>query len=734
MATQTIKIDSVLGGLSETQYEGSNGSFNIGLGIDPDFALSDPDNSGAITAGVRTSGLVMPTRYEKFSSTLITAYPTFLLTNPKDTNVYAITNAGFMVSYNSSLASETAIDTTSITFDAQATGTINAAVTKTVAHTCTGTNLVLIVDLELDNGGSSAFSCTYNGVAMTQVANTSGTARNVVMFYLIAPATGAHNAVASWTGSNSGVMAVRSYTGVHQTTAIGTPVTYASDETTVTSASVVVTSAVGELVVDAICSENNPTVVAGQTARYAATIFTDYGEGSDKTGASSVTMGWTMASGRVAMIGVPLKPIASGSSGNGAVYYNNYMYQATGTDVRRYGPLNGTPSLNTSFWVGTIGGGALINTTYPTVGGVNIPNHSMHVHGDNKLYFCEFNTAGNPGKGVINYIATSKTTDEGDTNNSSTANKLALPFNFLPTDIESYGTDLVISAIQTTSSTVNQGRSALFFWDTTATTFYRGPLYLPDPLVTAMKNVNGELFVWSGNSTRGCRLSKYIGGDSIQEVMFIEDSPPPLSGAVEAWGSRLAWGGSTSYPSTAGVVYSYGSKDQRLGKSLMIPIISTAGSTTPVVTSILNYSHLSFVRPKMIVGWGNGTTYGIDKLSTTATYSSVWRSEKFSIPGKFRVTKLRIPLSQALASNMSIVPKLYFDDFSTSATLATINNTNYPSKKRVIYQAAELNAISAGGNIGYNNLLLEFTFAGTAEIAVNFPIIIEYELFEDEDN
>jgi hypothetical protein len=566
---------------------------------------------------------------------------------------------------------------------------------------------------------------------------TSGTVdRKVHSFYLINPATGAQTAAATWTGSNSGVMAVRSYTGVNQTVAIGTPVSYSSAGVSVTSASVMATSAVGELVIDSICCETNPTVVAGQTSRYAATIFSDFGEGSDKSGAATTTMSWTFASGRVSLLATPLKPVASGNSGNGAVYYNNYIYRATGTNTNRYGPLNNSPTLTTGVWTGATLGSqpALINTTYPTVGGVTMPNHPMHVHGNNICYVGDYNTLANPGKGSIHKIKTLKTTDEGDTNDGSDNDVLPLPFNFLPTDIESYGTDLVIAAVQSTSSSINQGRAALFFWDTTSTTFYRGPLYLPDPLVTAMKSVNGELYVWSGNSTRGCRLSKYIGGDSLQELMFIEDTPPPLAGAIESWGSRIAWGGSTSYPVTRGVVYSYGSKDKRLGNPLMTPIISTAGSTTPLVTSILNHAHLSFVRPKLIVGWGNMTTYGIDKLSTTATYGSTWRTELFSVGRGFRITRVRIPLAGALGANMTITPKLYFDDLSSSITLNTINNTNYPSARKVVYHAAELDAISAAGNIGQDNWLLELSFTGTTELAVGLPIEVDIESYEDENN
>jgi hypothetical protein len=99
------------------------------------------------------------------------------------------------------------------------------------------------------------------------------------------------------------------------------------------------------------------------------------------------------------------------SSGNGAEYYDNYIYLATNTDVARYGPMDGSPTMTTSFWVGTMANPALTNTTYPSLLGKQMPNHSMLRLQDNQLYFCD--VVGN--KGALHKIKTRKTTVEGDT-------------------------------------------------------------------------------------------------------------------------------------------------------------------------------------------------------------------------------------------------------------------------------------------------------------------------------
>lgn len=85
------------------------------------------------------------------------------------------------------------------------------------SHTCTGSNLILIVGIGLQGatGAANFISVTYNGVAMTRL-NTNGT---VALYYLINPATGAHNITASVDDSGSKPFAGfgASYAGAKQT-------------------------------------------------------------------------------------------------------------------------------------------------------------------------------------------------------------------------------------------------------------------------------------------------------------------------------------------------------------------------------------------------------------------------------------------------------------------------------------------------------------------------------------
>ncbi|MAG45136.1 hypothetical protein CL633_04600 [bacterium] len=431
---------------------------------------------------------------------------------------------------------------------------------------------------------------------------------------------------------------------------------------------------------------------------------------------------YTSALGSETLVGTP-----TSGAGNGAAYYNNYIYLATPTDISRYGPLDGTPSLANTVWTSTWSLTALTNTTYPSLRGTPMPNHPMHVHGDNALYLGDVSA----GQGIINKIITSKTTNEGDTDNGSAYNSLDLPFGFIPTDIESWGTDLVIAATQTTDTTVNQGKAALFFWDPTDTdTFYRGPMFLPDPIVSALININGVLWIFTGNASNGVRVSRYIGGNSISKTgnVYLEEGQPPLAGAVDALGNRVVWGGYSTYPESSACVWALGSKRPDVPAGLHNVVKTTSTGATQSVTALKYALQSSNISPRVIAGWGDDSAKGIDKYSAAATQTSVWRSKVINIGQAFQLKRIRVPLSKAVAANMTFTPKVYIDEESTTVTLTTVNNTNYASSERKIdIKARELKSAQ-----GKNNFFIEFNFDGTVQLPITFPIIIDVDVFEDE--
>lgn len=436
---------------------------------------------------------------------------------------------------------------------------------------------------------------------------------------------------------------------------------------------------------------------------------------------------------------------ATTSSGNGAVYYNNYIYLATNTDISRYGPLDGSPTLTNSVWTGSTLGTqtALVDTTYPSVrGGGELPNHILHVHTNGVLYVGDFDSTSSTdttrGKGIIHAIATKYGSAEGDTNNGSAYNVLDLPPGYKPTCIESYGNDLVIGAIQGDDSTVGQGVAALFFWDTFTSSYYN-VVHLPDVLVTALKNVNGILYVFTGSVSTGTdvangyRVTAYLGGQTLKTIHYSTTGSPPLHGAIEAVGDRVYWGTfqqksttTASSPSYYASVMSLGTHDPNLpgGVHGVINATATGAASDGVVTCLKRIQQESFSYPKFVVGHRDAGGSGLDKQSTTYG-TSIWQSQLFNINTAFEIKRIRISLGAAVAANMTITPTVYTDDFSASSTegLTVINSTNYPNSERYVEYFPQIS--------GNSNFVLELSWTGTALCPVLLPIEVDVEILDD---
>lgn len=110
-----------------------------------------------------------------------------------------------------------------IAFDAQSSnadaGTTGTSVT--VSHTVSGSDRILWTYVNCFRGAGAGDECTgvtYNGVAMTQaIKYQPRTTTCMYLFYLIAPATGTNNIVASFSASQDEIYCrSASYTGAKQ--------------------------------------------------------------------------------------------------------------------------------------------------------------------------------------------------------------------------------------------------------------------------------------------------------------------------------------------------------------------------------------------------------------------------------------------------------------------------------------------------------------------------------------
>lgn len=165
---------------------------------------------------------------------------------------------------------------------------------------------------------------TYNAVAMTNVWGVNGTTwvRNEG-WRLTAPASGAHNVVVTYGGPcDQACAGAVTYSGVDQTTPIGTPASAGGASAT---ASVAVTSATGEVVIGGVSSDPETITPTGTQRWEVENVGSDtsYGE-QTYSGAASVTVQWNLGSSdNWAVGGVSIKP--SGAAATSLVYGRSQM-------------------------------------------------------------------------------------------------------------------------------------------------------------------------------------------------------------------------------------------------------------------------------------------------------------------------------------------------------------------------------------------------------------------------
>ncbi|MBN1421611.1 MAG: DUF2341 domain-containing protein [Planctomycetes bacterium] len=199
-------------------------------------------------------------------------------------------------------------------------GTASDSTGLTWSHTTSGSERLLIVGVSIQNASSQTVSSvTYAGTNLTQAgAATNGTAVRSEIWYLVAPATGANDIVVTLSAAAQFAAGAASFTGVHQTSPLGT---FASATGTGTAPSANVSSAGYELVIDTLAQRNSgstSTIGAGQVGMWNrltgdATADDNVRScGSTEEGAASVTMSWTISASRAWAIGaVPIKPSAT---------------------------------------------------------------------------------------------------------------------------------------------------------------------------------------------------------------------------------------------------------------------------------------------------------------------------------------------------------------------------------------------------------------------------------------
>lgn len=164
--------------------------------------------------------------------------------------------------------------------------------------TTAGANRCAVVRIETSQT-TTVTSITYNAVAMTQVGTpvdiTAGSARRLHFYIIAAPPTAASDIAIDFNASATGSYLVSSFSGCDQADPIGDNQTASGSGT---SASVAVTAAAGDIVLDYLqAATSTITEDGGQTLEMADLNRSSfYMAASRENGAASVTMSWTISS------------------------------------------------------------------------------------------------------------------------------------------------------------------------------------------------------------------------------------------------------------------------------------------------------------------------------------------------------------------------------------------------------------------------------------------------------
>jgi hypothetical protein len=217
-------------------------------------------------------------------------------------NAYGTSSDSNTISLTTACGQET-IEVDTVTSD-QGTGS-----SITVSHTTSGTNRLMLVGISATKNGSTVpviSSVTYNGETLDSVGSRVGGESGgeaVWLYRLVAPATGTFDVVANFSTapSHGAVVAVATFTGVDQSTPLGSFASATSNSGT--TASVDVPADAGELVFDTLAYYgcNTATVGADQTQQWnvemcnyltaagsveaggASTLYEHYNTGDDGT-------------------------------------------------------------------------------------------------------------------------------------------------------------------------------------------------------------------------------------------------------------------------------------------------------------------------------------------------------------------------------------------------------------------------------------------------------------------
>ena len=241
-----------------------------------------------------------------------------------------------------------------------------------------------------------------------------------------------------------------------------------------------------------------------------------------------------------------------------------------------------------------------------------------------------------------------------------------------------------------------------------------------------MKNINGTLYVFSGNANGGCRISTFTGSYSWSEIGFFEDVFPPLQGAVDGLMKKMVMGSAGSYIEDNASVFSCFSKNGKIPMGLHNILRSMSSGSNKMVTALKYIGQENFSKQQPIVGWSDDTASGLDRLSTTnygANGGNVIRTEVFKIGQPFEIVDFIVPLLQPIDTGTNIEVKVYIDNGNQIISMPTINTTNFPPDPSGVKKISGIFKCDGQYSCrGEHSFFIELRFKSTILNSVMLPI------------
>ncbi len=279
----------------------------------------------------------------------------------------------------------------------------------------------------------------------------------------------------------------------------------------------------------------------------------------------------------------------SNSTGQGMEVYNDYLYYRQNAQIGRYGDLSGSPSF-TDNW---------------------------KTSGDNVQTVVDWG----PMKAFLDFIAFGNGRYLATWNDSTfTYNKLSWPKGYFVRDLGIMGEYLAI-AVNDNEDITKAKRGFIFLWDGTSSTynfFSEVPegggissIQANQDSVIIFAGSKGNIYLYNGKANKVKKIP-YLGSG---KTIYVYPGADTNFGGLTCFG--LAGGTSTAIYRG---VYSWGQSDLDFPNALNLEYPISSGTTSGTGVDI---GAVKAIGSDLYVGWKDGTTYGIDLLSTTTNQTSV---------------------------------------------------------------------------------------------------------------